>query len=292
MFLNILEQSLIFLPLALGIYVSYVVLRIPDLTTDGSFVLGAAVFGLCIYAGLNPLIALFAAGVSGILAGMAVGFLQAQFFLNPLISGILLVFILNTATLKLLGKPNLSLFDHPSLFSTMGIFNDSDISRRVLLSFIAIICLVGIGFLLISRLGLMLYAFGNNATLLSLHGKNAKAYRMFGLALSNGLVGFCGALTAQSSGYVDIGMGTGIILIALGTVIIGQQLYLCFFKRPPFAKFIQLFFCFIGVIAYFFVVNFFISLGLDPIYLRLMIGVCLVGFLVMTREKKGMEVLA
>ncbi len=282
MILNVIEQSLLFLPLCLGIYISYAVLRIPDLTTDGSFVLGAAAYAIGVHAGLNPSIAMALAASAGILAGMAVGLLQTQFRLNPLIAGILLVFILNTVTLKLMGKPNLSLYDAASIFPQSG-------SRLGVLSVIAGTCIVGVAFLLKSRVGLMLYAFGNNPTLLCLSGKNAQVFRVIGLSMSNGLVGFCGALTAQVNGYADIGMGTGVILIALGTVIIGRQLYDYFFRRPPLAQFLKIVFCLVGVLIYFFVVNSLIALGLDPIYLRMMMGVCLIGFFAMTREKTRLE---
>ncbi len=287
MLLSILEQSLLFLPLAIGVYMSYVVLRMPDLTTDGSFVLGAAIFAISVQGGINPFMAmLFATGAGGV-AGMAVSCLQTYFRLNPLIAGILLVFILNTVTLKLMGRPNLSLFDSPSIFSvTVGYVSFSAGGIKIImLTALAFVLILGVGFLLMSRLGLMLYAFGNNATLLNLCGKNARVYRMVGLSLSNGLVGFCGALTAQASGYADIGMGTGIILIALGTVIIGQQ----FSRHFYMPKVIQLSFCFVGVFVYFALVNSLISLGLDPIYLRMMIGLCLVGFLAMTKEKTAYD---
>ncbi len=108
---------------------------------------------------------------------------------------------------------------------------------------------------------------------------------MLGLSISNGLVGLCGALTASVNGYVDIGMGTGMILIALGTVIIGQQIYYVIFQGSKFKCLLQLLGVLLGVFIYFFFVNVLIFLGFDPIYLRLMVGFCLVGFLGVTRRK-------
>lgn len=284
MLMHILEQALLFLPLALGIYISYAVLRIPDLTTDGSFVLGAAIFALCLHAHIHPLIALFAATASGILAGMAVSFVHIRFDLNPLIAGILLVFILNTATLKIMGRPNLSLFNYPTLF-----FFPGEIMNLVMLSMLACVLIGALGLFLSSRCGLMLYAFGNNPMLLNLSGKNAHIYRIIGLSLSNALVACSGALTAQANGYADIGMGTGIILSALGTVIIGQQLCQSFVKKMQRVSYIALFFCVVGVLVYFSIVNALISVGLDPLYLRLMVGVCLIGFLAMTKKNRYEE---
>lgn len=283
MFLNILEQSLLFLPLALGIYISYTVLRIPDLTADGSFTLGAAVYAVSVHAGLSPLLATSLGFVFGVIIGIIVSFLQIRLRLNPLLAGILLVFILNSFTLKLMGSPNLSLFDKPSIF-----LNNS--TKLVMLLPLGFLLILSLGLLLTSRLGLMFYAFGNNSTLLNLCGRNAQAYRIIGLSLSNGLVGCSGALTAQASGYADISMGTGVILIALGTVIIGQRIYHAVFHPTSFSKFIQLVFCWIGVMIYFGTIHLLLSLGFDPIYLRMMTGLCLLGFLSMAYNKKNQEV--
>lgn len=278
MFLSILEQSCVFLPLALGIYLSYGVLKIADLTTDGSFVLGAGLYAIVIGFGMPPIVGMCCAICGGLLAGVVVSLLQTRLQLNPLIAGILLVFILNTLTLKIMGKPNISLFNHPSIFGGF--------SKMTVLVPIAMCLLMSGTGLLASRLGLMLQAFGNQPTLLHLCGKNSHSYRMLGLSLSNGLVGCSGALTAQINGYADVGMGTGVVLIALGTVIIGQQIYSYVFQRPSCASFLRLLCCFLAIVLYFLTVQALLALGLDPIYLRLMIGLCLIAFLGMTQKQK------
>jgi putative ABC transport system permease protein len=277
MFLSIIEQSCVFLPLVLGIYISYGVLRIADLTTDGTFVLGAALFAIFIELGLNPLVAISFSILGGMLAGLIVSLLQTRLHLQPLIAGILLVFILNTLTLKVMGKPNISLFDRPSIFFSCP-------KLTILIPMGVFLLLSGAG-LLASRLGLMLHAFGNHPTLLHLCGKNGNGYRTFGLSLSNGLVACSGALTAQVNGYADIGMGVGMILIALGIVIIGQQIYSRLFQRLPLPILLRLICCFLASVLYFSTVYMLLALGLDPIYLRLMIGISLIAFLGMTQEK-------
>ncbi|MES2198707.1 MAG: ABC transporter permease [Chlamydiota bacterium] len=283
MLFNILEQSFLFFPLALGLYISYAVLRIPDLTTDGSFVLGAALFGVSIHLNIHPVLSMGIATFGGALCGAAVSFLQTRFHLHPLIAGILLVFILNTLSLKLMGRPNLSLLDRPSIFSLI------DPSKLLLLFSLTFTLLISAAFLLTSKTGVLLHALGNNPTLLNLFGKNANAYRMLGLCISNGLVGFSGALTAQANGYVDTSMGLGVVLIALGTVMIGQQIYQFLFANLPLKNILRLLSCLTGIFAYFFLINILISAGLDPIYLRLMIGLSLIGFLAITRNKKLQE---
>lgn len=284
MLVNILEQSFLFFPLALGLYISYAVLKIADLTTDGSFVLGAALFGLSVHLGIHPVLSMIIAMTGGSLCGMAISFIQTKFHLHPLIAGILLVFILNTLTLKLMGRPNLSLLDHPSIFSLI------DPDKIFFLFSLTLVLLALAAFILTSQIGIMLHALGNNPTLLNLFGKNANAYRMLGLSISNSLVGLSGALTAQASGYVDTSMGLGIVLIALGTVMIGQQIYRALFANLPLKNILRLTSCLLGIFSYFFLIHILISIGLDPIYLRLMIGVSLIGFLAITRKKNLQEV--
>ena len=284
MLFNILEQSFLFFPLALGLYISYAVLRIPDLTTDGSFIFGAALFGISIHLNIHPALAMVIAMAGGALCGIAVSFLQTHFHLHPLIAGILLVFILNTLTLKLMGRPNLSLLDHPSIFSLV------DQSKLYLLFSLVTLLLISAAFLLTSKTGILLHALGNNPTLLNLFGKNANAYKMLGLSISNSLVGLSGALTAQANGYVDTSMGIGMVLIALGTVMIGQQIYRFIFLDFPFKNTLRLFSCLLGIFAYFSLINMLIAVGLDPIYLLLMIGLSLIGFLAMTRNKNLQEI--
>lgn len=279
MFLSVLEQACVFLPLALGIYISYGVLRIADLTADGTFILGAALFATSIGFGIPPVVAMLLSIIGGVITGMVVSMLQTRLNLHPLIAGILLVFILNTLTLKIMGRPNISLFDQPSIF-----FLDSKLAILLPISIFFMLSMTG---LLASRMGLVLHALGNNPTLLHLCGKNGNGYRMLGLSLSNGLAGFSGALTAQISGYADIGMGTGIVLIALGTVIIGQQIYSYLFLKAPLPPLMRLVGCFLGIVLYFSTIHALLALGFDPIYLRLMIGICLIAFLGMTQEKSS-----
>ena len=277
MLLSIVEQSCVFLPLVLGIYISYGILRIADLTTDGTFVLGAALFAIFIGFDINPIIATASSILGGALAGLISSLLQTRYDLQPLIVGILLVFILNSLTLKVMGKPNISLFESRSIFFSH--------SKLTLLIPIAVFLLFGGAGLLASRLGLMLHALGNHPTLLHLCGKNGNSYRTFGLSLSNGLVAFSGALTAQVNGYADIGMGVGMILIALGIVIMGQQIYKRLFQGLPFSFLLRLIACFLASILYFSTVYVLLAFGLDPIYLRFMIGIFLIAFLATTQKK-------
>jgi putative ABC transport system permease protein len=265
----ILQQSLPFLPLVLGLYISYSILKITDLSTDGSFILGAAVFGLALRANYSPITALSFSLITGLCLGCIVALLHIR--LHPLLCGILLVFILSTAVLKMMGRPNLPLLEYPSYFSLLTT------------SCLFLVLLGAIAFFLSSKAGLMLQAFGNNPLLFHLCGKNGILYRMLGLSIHSMCATLSGALTAATSGYVDISMGIGVVLIALGTLILGQKIQLSFFSCS--SHLIALTSATIAVLLYFFLLHILLRLGLDPIYLRLVIGLFLMSLLFTTSSK-------
>ncbi len=290
MLLNILEQSLLFFPLSMGIYLSYRVLQTPDLTTDGSFLLGAAIYALTVRKGVSPAAACAIASLSGCISGTITACLHNRFRINILIGGILMTFILNTLALKLMGRPNLSLLNYPSIFHSVEQWfpccPSQIIQIALLLTWILLIYLL-LNQLLSSPIGLMLYAVGNNPTLVSLSGKKRENYQILALSISNGLVAHAGSLTAQIQGYADISMGAGMILIALATVIIGKQIYLSSTQRPILTRSsIQLFYCFLGVFIYFSLTNIFLVMGIDPLYSRLAIALSLIALLIFNKEEK------
>lgn len=270
--LHIIEQSLAFLPFAFGVFISYVILNKADLTVDGSFVLGAAVYGLTILSGGTPPVAMFLAMVSGFMAGGSVALLQYRDRMAPLISGILALFILQSINLALMGRPNLNLLGQPSLLKMFESNVGSHLSTVVSIGAISLLLFVVLTLLMCSRIGLLLRAFGDNSTLMSLMGHRPETVRFVGLGLSNSFVALSGTLTTQYQGYVDIGMGTGNVLIGIGTVIIGQQSigYLMHERHIPVA--LKLVSCIFGVIVYFTVVNCLVAFGVNPIYLKLAIG--------------------
>jgi putative ABC transport system permease protein len=266
--LSAFEQSVLFFPLALGIYVSYAVLKTTDMTSEGSFVLGGGVFARLLSQDINSGIGIMISLLSGIFAGIGVSFIQAKEKLNSLIAGIIALFMLYTLNFKIMGRPNIGL---PSSAS-MGL------SKTVIFSLIVLLALA-MGLLLASRIGLILRAFGNNAPLLKLLGKNIEVYRALGLALSNALAALCGAMTAIVHGFADLGMGFGMTLTGISTVMIGQQLQKRFFSTYSFNIGMELIACFIGVLLYFLAVNSLLALGLDPIYLKFVLGIVLITLL-------------
>jgi putative ABC transport system permease protein len=273
----IFTQSLTFIPLAFGISVSYQLLRATDMTIDGSFVIGAGVFARLVTLGFPPIIALVSALCAGMLAGAMTAAIQRGGKVDPLLAGVLATFILTSLNLIIMSRPNISLLSTPTLVSSA--FASSDLMGwSTVAIFIFIIC--GAAFMLLqTRFGLLLRAFGDNALLLKRHGRHIEFYRFAGFGLSNLLAAAAGCFTAQTIGYADIGMGFGMTLTGIGTIILGQQILRKISMRQYFRVGLDFLSCLIGVTLYFFALNLLLRLDVDPIYLKMILGIILIIFL-------------
>ncbi len=279
---NFIAQSLPFLPLALGIYISFNLLNATDMTLDGSFIAGAGVFAKLIALGYAPPLAGLCAMFAGICTGSMVATLQRHQRIDPLLAGILATFILTSVNLIMMGRPNISLLNQTTLLSSA--FNQNEfVGYAVTGIFTAIICTIAL-LILKSRLGLNLRAFGDNPLLFIHYGFAIEKYRLFGFAFTNCLAASAGCLTAQTVGYADINMGVGVTLTGLGAVIVGQQCVVRFFKRSYFRVGLEFLSCIIGVLLYFALMNTLLKLGLDPLYLKIFVGFLLALFLVNRRK--------
>lgn len=281
---NILEQSLVFLPLVLGVFLSFSILRIPDLTVDGSFVLGAGIFAKAMHLGLPIVLS----GVLAISAGAVAGFFSASIQrknrIPPLIAGILVLFILQSVNLVAMGKPNLNLLNYPSFLEILNP-SQTSYSTLIMLVIFGFGVSISLAYVLKTGVGLNMRAFGCNASLLRLFGKKPERYRTFGLMLSNAMVAFSGVLTAQHNGFADVNMGVGLVLIGIGIVIIGQQLlaFVMAGKRASIGA--QIFAAFIATLTYFASVQALVAFGIKPLFLKMAIGLLLVATLLISRDK-------
>jgi putative ABC transport system permease protein len=284
--LSVLTQTLTFLPLALGIGVSYSLLKATDMTLDGSFVLGAAIFARLITLGISPTLAGFVALLAGGSAGLMVALIQRGGKVDPLLAGILASFILVSGNLIVMGRPNISLLSQTTLVSSA--FSNSDLMGWSLVGVYCFFFCALTGLVLSTRFGLMLRALGDNPSLLKRLGHSVESYRMMGFALTNMLSASAGILTAQTVGYADIGMGLGMTLTGIGAIILGQQVLRIFkltFERRIVVEFLA---CLIGVMIYFFAMNGLLRLDVNPIYFKMILGVILILFLRSSlRSSKG-----
>jgi putative ABC transport system permease protein len=227
--------------LALGIYISYRVFDIADITADGSITLGASISAVMIVGGHNPLLATFAGFLGGMAAGTVTGILQAKFKINPLLSGILVMTGLYSVNLHVMGKSNVPLLSGTSLATwaeRLGhtIFGDLDynllgwmVSVRDLVMLLGAFALIVISCLVLyaffrTNLGTAMRAAGDNPQMIRALGVNVERYRIMGLALANGLVALSGSLLAQYQGFADAQMGIGMVVWGLASVIIGESL--------------------------------------------------------------------
>ena len=273
--LDIFQQSFILFPLILGIYISYKVLNVTDLTVEGSFVLGAVVFAKLVTELANPLLAMLASIVSGALSGIIVALVQRHNKINSLIAGILMIFMLYSINLQIMGVPNLTTYDH---FTVNAYFSHlfSHYHEFIFSAFFSAICFVLVFILFKTRLGLNLRAYGDNYRLLYKLGKNPEKYRLIGLAISNALAAVSGSLTCQIYDFADINMGFGIALTAIGALLIGIQIIKRIFKNNNYSVVIDSLACFLGVFLYYSAVTIFLNIGVNPINLKLLIGIILI----------------
>jgi len=241
LFLGALTIGLILSLLALGIYISYRVFDVADITVDGSITFGAAICAVLIVKGTHPLLATLAAFVGGLAAGAVTGILQARFKLNPLLSGILVMTSLYSVNLHVMGKSNVPLlsgesfttwaerlgrawFGQPEVNLLGWLVSARDlVTVLVTLGMVVVVCLALYWFFR-TELGTAMRAAGDNPQMIRALGVNVERYRILGLALSNGLVALSGALLAQYQGFADAQMGIGMVVWGLASVIIGESL--------------------------------------------------------------------
>ncbi len=216
--ISCVELGIIFGLVAIGIYLTFRIIDFPDLTCDGSFVLGAAVVAMCIKAGCNPVLALLSAGAAGAAAGLGTWALHHYFKMTNLLAGILMAFMLYSINLKVMqGMPNIALIDTFTIF---------DYANNLL-----VLCMLGVfiwaivSFILNTDFGLALRSVGQNPRLAQNCGIGISSMTLVALMLSNGLIAFSGALFSQQQGFADVSQGTGTIIIGLAGVMIGEKLF-------------------------------------------------------------------
>lgn len=239
--------GLIYGIVGMGIYLTFRVIDFPDLTCDGSFVLGAAISSILIKYGYNPYFALLIAIMGGMAAGSVTGILNCYFKVTDLLAGILVAFMLYSVNIHVMGGiPNISLMGATTIFpsSYFELFGYSFSYSLIYLAIIAIVLVGAFTWLLSTNLGLSLRAIGQNKRLCLNGGVNVKWMIILGVALGNGLIALGGALFSQQQGFGDLTSGIGTIIAGFAAVIIGE-------KVLPFRSiWVKLLSCIIGSIVY------------------------------------------
>ncbi|MBV7296566.1 ABC transporter permease [Enterovibrio paralichthyis] len=224
-FFGTLEVGLVYGLVALGVYLTFRVLDFPDLTVDGSFPMGAAVAATLIVAGVDPWISTFAAIFAGAATGLITAFLTVKCGILNLLASILTMIAAFSINIRIMGRPNIALLGVDTIltpFENMGI--DPVYARPLVVFILVVLSAFFVIRLLASDFGLGLRATGVNARMVKAQGASTAFYTYFGLALSNGFVGFSGALFAQTNSFADVTSGVGTIVVGLAAVILGQTL--------------------------------------------------------------------
>jgi putative tryptophan/tyrosine transport system permease protein len=223
--LGAVEIGLIFSLVALGVFISFRLLRFPDLTVDGSFPLGGAVCAVLIASGTNPYVATLAAMAAGALAGLITGWLNVKLKIMDLLASILMMIALYSINLRIMGGPNVPLINDPTLLTSLQPEGMSDyVARPLILLLVVLAVKLALDWFFATERGLAIRATGSNARMARAQGINTGAMVLLGMAVSNGLVGLAGALFAQTQGGADISMGIGTIVIGLAAVIVGESI--------------------------------------------------------------------
>ena len=220
-------QGLLWAVMALGVYVTFRVLDLADLTCEGSFPLGAATAATLMASGHSVSTAILAAAVAGMLAGAVTGFLTTKMKIPALLAGILTMIALYSVNLRIMGKANLSLLGVDTVFTytqqALGLNN----AYTTFVVGLAATLLIGIGMYWFfgTEIGAAIRATGFNQQMIRAQGVNTDMTSILGLIISNALISVSGALVGQNNGFADVGMGVGTIVIGLASVIIGEVLF-------------------------------------------------------------------
>ena len=271
------SQGLIWGIMAIGVYITYRILDVADLTVDGSFATGGAVAVILILNGCNLWLAMILAFVAGLLAGAITGLLHTLMGIPAILSGILTQLALYSINLKIMGKANQSVnVNQTDLLVSLRWVKEFAFHNPLITVGVVLVVLIALLYWFFgTEMGCGIRATGTNLNMSRAQGINTNFNKVLGIMLSNGLVAFSGAFLAQYQGFADVKMGQGAIVIGLAAVIIGEALFGKIFKN--FA--LRLLSVAFGSIIYYIVIQTVITLGMDANLLKLLSAAIVAIFL-------------
>lgn len=286
MIISSVSQGLLWGILGLGIYLTFRILKFPDMTTEGSFPLGGAVCVTLMNQGVNPILATILGMLSGMLAGFVTGLLYTKGKIPTILAGILVMTSCHSIMLMVMKRANLGLNEIQTLKDFLPFSNDLNL---LVLGLIAILLAISVLiYFLYTRLRQAYIATGDNPDMAKSFGIDTDKMEMLGLIVSNGLIALSGALVSQQDGYADVSKGIGVIVIGLASIIIGEVLY-----STGLTLFERLIAIVVGSILYQFLITAVIALGFNTNYLKLfsaiVLGICLMVPVLKTKILKGVR---
>lgn len=254
-----LSQSLIYSFLVLGIMIPFRLLSFPDLTSEGAFPLGGCVCATLLLAGYPPLLATVVAMLAGVGAGAATALVHLRFRINSLLAGILVFTALYSVNMRVLGRSNIALFNTDNIFTQINPAILTDVRLQVAtFAVLIVVALAALRCYLATQAGAALRVIGINPELAPSLGISIWTYTIVGLGVASGLTALGGALIVQLQGYADVGMGTGILINGLASLVIGETIT----GRQTVTR--QLLAPVVGAMVYYQLVSLALSIGLQP----------------------------
>jgi len=281
-----LYEGLIYGLVAIGVYLTFRVLGFPDLGVDATFPLGGATSAVLIVGGVNPFLATAAAFGAGLVAGCITGLLNTALRISALLSGILVMVGGYSVNLRIMGGANVPLLREMTSFDLFGdLLGLQGLTLSILFSgLVALLIFLFLNWFLRTEIGLSLRASGDNEKMVRSLGADTNKNILIGCALSNGLVALAGALVAQNQGFCDVGMGIGIIVMALASIILGEGLL-----GNPRGITTILLCCFVGTFAYRLFITIALRVGLQPGDLKLISSLLVIVVLGIPYLRKRMR---
>lgn len=256
--------------LAMGVYITMRIYNFPDITADGSLTLGASATATMLVLGAPPILAIIVSSAMGFFAGTLTGVIHTKLRVNGLLSGILVTTALYSVNLRIMGRANVPLLTVQNIITPFEKTLSALPKYAVALLFFSLIIFLIWGLLAVlfkTNFGLAMRATGDNETMIAAQGVDTDFMKIVGIGLSNALIALSGSLVAQYQGFADIGMGIGIIVFGLASVIIGESLV--FGARRKVGVTGLLLLVVAGAIVFRVLVAFALYIGLDPIDFKL-----------------------
>ncbi|AZP05415.1 ABC transporter permease [Jeotgalibaca ciconiae] len=281
MLISAIAQGLIWSLLALGLYISFRILNIADMSTEGTFTLGGAVGVQCITLGVNPFLAVTIAILAGAIAGGITGFLITKLNIPSLLAGILTMTGIYSINLRVMGKANLNILGLDTIYTRLANLELPRHMDTILIGLLFVAVIVAIYTLFFkTEFGQALIATGDNEAMARSLGISTNTMKTIGLMMSNGIIALAGAVISQSNGYADIQMGIGAIVIGLASIIIGEVL----FSNVTFT--VRLICLVVGSILYRLIMVLVLEAGLNPNDFKLISATMLAIFLALPKIKE------
>lgn len=289
--IGVLIEGLIYGIVSLGVYITYKILDFPDMTVDGCFPLGMSVTAILLFNGVHPIITLFVSFFVGVLAGIVTGIIHVKFGVRDLLSGIIVMTGLYSINLIIAGRPNLPVFQKPSIFNMHIKYDFLRVIPRnyitlVIMICVALICKILLDKYLNTKSGYLLRSVGDNEKLVTTLAVDKGNVKIMGLAIANGLVALGGSIYTHDRGFFEISAGTGTLVIAVANVIIGLQLMKWFSNIKPTTAVL------FGSILYRAIISIAISVGFEARDMKLITAILLLIILLFNKNKKKLKVVA